>query len=97
MAPKTQNTHLQAGELLRLRGVERLAEHPIQNGMDAILAMRIGIAIERQCDELPAWVAGILSASPDELVVMQTDLEARRAAAQAGQLHNVEHPGDAHR
>lgn len=85
-------THLQAGELLRLRGVERLAEHPIQNGMDAVLAMRIGIAIERQADELPDWVAGILTASPDELAAMQTDLEARRAAAfKAGQLHNVEH------
>lgn len=97
MSPQKQNTHLQAGELLRLRGVERLANHPIQNGMDAILAMRIGIAIERQCDELPDWVAGILTASPSELIVMQADLEARRAAAQAGQLSNVEHSGDAHR
>lgn len=96
MTPK--HRHLQAGELLRLRGVERLAEHPIQNGMDAILAMRIGIAIERQCDELPDWVAGILTASPDELIVMQSDLKARRAAAlKAGQLSNVEHSGDAHR
>ncbi len=93
MTPK--HRHLQAGELLRLRGVERLAAQPIQNGMDAILAMRIGIAIERQCDALPDWVAGILTASPDELAAMQTDLDARRAAAQAGQLSNVEHSGDA--
>ncbi len=96
MATEPQKTHLQAGELLRLRGVEYLSKHELTNARDAIMALKIGIEIERQCDLLPPWVFAILTASLDELAYMQTDLEARRAAAlKAGQISDVEHSGDA--
>ena len=73
----------QAGELLVGRGVERLANKPIEAEAVAVNAIVKGIEVWRTAEGLPAWVLGVLSANPEELEAMERELDARRRAAAA--------------
>jgi hypothetical protein len=64
----------QAAELLTARGVEWLRTYKIENAKDAIMAIKIGIEIERKEDGIPDWVMLILNASPDDLAAIEQQL-----------------------
>jgi pyridoxal/pyridoxine/pyridoxamine kinase len=50
---KTLKDHMQAGELLRQRGVERLVAKPISDEKTAVSAIKLGVELERQALGLP--------------------------------------------
>lgn len=60
--------HRKAGELVRRRGVEYLAQNPIEDERVAITAIEKGIAIERTAEGLPTWVVELMSMTDDELL-----------------------------
>ncbi len=57
----------EAGQALRVRGVEHLAANKIHRASDAIKAIQVGIELERQAEGLPDWVFALQSMSEDEL------------------------------
>jgi len=72
----------QAGQLLRLKGVQYLAqENAITDGRTAIAAVKTGIDIERQSLGLPEWIAKILNADASTLQSEIADMERRRREA----------------
>ena len=74
----------QAGELLVGRGVERLANKPIEAEQVAIAAIAKGVEIWRQAEGLPTWVLEILTAEVSELETRERLLLERRRRAAVG-------------
>jgi hypothetical protein len=73
-----------AGELLLRRGVEHLAKTPIENTNDAIRAIKEGVALQRQAEGLPQFLAELLVMSDDELRTERERVFRRLAADSLG-------------
>lgn len=72
----------QAGQLLRLKGVQFITgDNAITDGRTAIAAVKTGIDIERQSLGLPEWIAKILNADASTLQSEIADMERRRREA----------------
>jgi hypothetical protein len=74
--------HLQAGQLLRSRGVEFFAHNKVSKAGDATAALGKGIEIERQARGLPTYILEIASASPEQLDILLADIERGLAASE---------------
>lgn len=81
-----QRRRRQAAELLTARGVEWMRTFKIENARDAIMAIKIGIEIERKEDGIPDWVMFILNADNETLDVMAKQLGLSLPAGDSGPL-----------
>lgn len=63
-----------AGQALRGRGMEYLAQNKLEKARDAITAIDKGIALERQAEGLPDWIGTILNASDSDLYALEQAL-----------------------
>jgi transposase len=77
------NEQRQAGTLLRLRGTEYFQTKEINNGREAIAAIKAGIEIEQRADALPDWILQILNADADELDALERAINERLAGGDA--------------
>lgn len=72
---------LKAGTMLRMRGVEWLANNKISTAKDAVAAIVRGVEIERQADGLPTYLMNIATAPLEELLRMREQMNALRESA----------------
>jgi hypothetical protein len=76
----------QAGELLRLRGMECLQDKDwgkIRDPAKAIKAIQVGIELERQAEDMPEWIFEIRQKTDEELL-NERDRLLRLARIEAG-------------
>lgn len=61
--------HAMQGRNLAATGTNWFATHPegIDNGRDAITAIKIGQELERKAEGLPEWILGLMGKTDDEL------------------------------
>lgn len=76
--------HRQAAELMQLRGMERLKGNKIGSDRDALSAIKEGVALERQVEGLPDYVALVLNADEDGLRSILAELDRADAVESAG-------------
>jgi hypothetical protein len=66
--------HRMAGELARRRAVENLRNHAINETRDALAALKLGIEIERQVEQLPQYLLQVLEMNDDQALALQRQL-----------------------
>jgi transposase len=70
-----------AGELLRRRGVEYFVKHEVEEGREAIAAIKEGVALERSAEGLPGFVLELMNYDEDQLRAERDRLLRRLPAA----------------
>jgi len=74
----------QAGELMVMRGVERLRKGALETDGAALSAITRGIEVWRTAEGLPTWLLGVLNGTEDDLERTYRELDERRRAAMVG-------------
>jgi hypothetical protein len=88
----------QIGAALQTAGTRYLNERmreghtPIDNVRDCIAALKTGIDIERQAEDMPGWIMQVVNATDDELDAIELQVD-RLATGQAGGADGADRAG----